>query len=45
MERRPDTGGLTFLDGLACFGCKLLGSRLLGLPNRESKRKTDRAVG
>lgn len=46
MERRPDTAGLSFLDGPAFFGCKLLGSRLLGLPNLESKReKTDREVG
>lgn len=40
--RRSDTAGIAFLDGPAWFGCKFLGSRLLGLPNIESKRKTGR---
>lgn len=32
-------------DGPARFGYKLLYTRLLGLPNIDSKRKTDREVG
>jgi hypothetical protein len=42
-KRRADTADIACLDGPACFGCQLLGPRLL--PKKESKRKTDREVG
>lgn len=43
--RSPGPLGITFLDAPFWFGCKLLGSGLLGPFNTESKRKTEREVG
>lgn len=43
--RSPGPLGITLLDAPFWFGCKLLGSDLLGSYNTESKRKTDREVG